>query len=146
MFSMNYTLLKWDENVICLSSCCQIFKTPPDGTDPSESRILPSNNNPSVLRPHINTGGAGAKHSEPIPRPVSSIAAIGRNANHSSNPPSRIYANQAPVHPHSGARTKQRPVQIFNANTGGEICNMDNISVVFIVSERPWCICLHFFS
>ncbi|KAK3719890.1 hypothetical protein RRG08_040189, partial [Elysia crispata] len=104
---------------ILITNYEQIFKTPPDGTDPSESRILPSNNNPSVLRPHINTGGAGAKHSEPIPRPVSSIAAIGRNANHSSNPPSRIYANQAPVHPHSGARTKQRPVQIFNANTGG---------------------------
>ncbi|RUS85121.1 hypothetical protein EGW08_007126 [Elysia chlorotica] len=104
---------------ILINNYDQIFKTPPDGTDPSESRLLPSSNNPPVLRPHVNTGGGAPKNSEPIPRPVSSMAAIGRNANHSGNAASRIYANQAPIHPHAGARVKQRPVQIFNANTGG---------------------------
>ncbi|GFO09211.1 rho GTPase-activating protein, partial [Plakobranchus ocellatus] len=108
---------------ILITNYEQIFKTPPDGTDPSESRVLPSSNNssnnPAVLRPHANALGSASKHPEPVARPVSSIAAIGRNTNHSGNAPSRIYANQAPIHPHAGARTKQRPVQIFNANTGG---------------------------
>ncbi|GFR91264.1 rho GTPase-activating protein 26 [Elysia marginata] len=104
---------------ILITNYEQIFKTPPDGTDPSESRVLPSSNNPQMSKSHGNSRGLGAKHSDPVPRPVSSIAAIGRNTNHSGNAPSRIYANQAPVHPHAGVRTKQRPVQIFNANTGG---------------------------
>ncbi|CAL1533520.1 unnamed protein product [Lymnaea stagnalis] len=97
---------------ILINNYDQIFKSPPDGADISESRVLP-NMTPSTPR----LQGAAANHSD-VPPPKGSASGAARN--HSAGQVPRIYANQAPVHPSAaGARGKMRPVQIFNANTGG---------------------------
>ncbi|XP_035825315.1 rho GTPase-activating protein 26 isoform X4 [Aplysia californica] len=120
---------------ILINNYDQIFKTPPDGADLSESRVLPRNNQTTQR----NTPSQGStNHSEPQSRPVSSAAALGRSPNPSMAQTSRIYANQAPVHPNAAAaRAKIRPVQIYNANTGGfEVHNSTSSSTESLNSAK----------
>ncbi|XP_059152169.1 rho GTPase-activating protein 26-like isoform X3 [Physella acuta] len=97
---------------ILVNNYDEIFKTPPDG---SESKVLPTTNQASSRLQ--GTTAAAPSNSEPPPKSTNSSAAAAR-VNHSATKPSTIYANQAPVHPNA-VRPKIRPVQIFNANTGG---------------------------
>ncbi|KAK0052469.1 rho GTPase-activating protein 26-like isoform X6, partial [Biomphalaria pfeifferi] len=96
---------------ILINNYEQIFKSPPDGTDVSESRVIPNTNQPVNKTPVPN-------NSEP---PAKGAPNSGRNVNHSANQPQRLYGNVAPVMPNSSGavRVKPRPVQIFNSSTGG---------------------------
>ena len=96
-------------------SIYKIFKSPPDGE--VESKVLPLNNlnNSRTISTPTNNS---TNHADAQSRPMSSVA--GRGSNSASAPqPSRIYSNQAPVHPSAAARQKMRPVKFYNEKTGG---------------------------
>lgn len=58
---------------------------------------------PQILRANMTSSALGGDYSH-------------HQASQSWQQPSRIYANQAPVHP---SRSKPRPIQVYNPNTGG---------------------------
>ncbi|KAH9492048.1 Rho GTPase-activating protein 26, partial [Bulinus truncatus] len=99
---------------ILINNYEQIFKTPPDGTDITESRV-PNVNQSAPKTPVSASSNSGELLSKSTPSGA-------QNVNHSANQPPRLYANVAPAPPSSHAaatRVKLRPVQIYNSNTGG---------------------------
>ena len=59
-------------------------------------------------------------------RPASAISAAGRDGG-ALGPSSRIYANQAPVHPSRLGRP--RPIQVFNPSTESELTKKTKLTM-----------------
>ncbi|BFZ14765.1 hypothetical protein BsWGS_17803 [Bradybaena similaris] len=86
----------------------EIFKNPPEGAELCDSRVLP-NMNQSASKPPVVYGTNASE--------LSYRSSISRSTNNTT--PTRIYANQAPVHPNAVAnRMKMKPAPVPNINTG----------------------------
>ncbi|XP_070197766.1 rho GTPase-activating protein 26-like isoform X1 [Littorina saxatilis] len=96
----------------------KIFKTLPDESDATEGKGNPGgtqNSETALNTSSLSRNSNLANHNSSQARPVSSAPAVGREGGGAWGPTSRIYANQAPVHPSRFARP--RPIQVFNPST-----------------------------
>ncbi|KAK6172371.1 hypothetical protein SNE40_016038 [Patella caerulea] len=95
---------------ILINNYDEIFGSQPEDVDPSSRKVLRKHYDPSQKTTAAKTSSA-ANNS----RPVNSTPVLSREQGAIGG---HIYSNSAPVHPSAKSRST-RPVQIYNANTGG---------------------------
>ncbi|XP_050417323.1 rho GTPase-activating protein 26 isoform X4 [Patella vulgata] len=96
---------------ILINNYDEIFGSQPEDVDPSSRKVLRKHYDPSQKTTAAKNSSA-ANNSRPV---NSSTPVLSREQGAIGG---HIYSNSAPVHPSAKSRST-RPVQIYNANTGG---------------------------
>lgn len=111
----------------------QIFKSPPEEADLVDAKVnmstsqnMESSFSSSVGRPRVLGNHMTSSQEQ------NSSGGVASERTQQRTPPTRIYANQAPVHP---SRIRPRPIQMYPANAG-QIWHFVVLSVLYKITKE----------